>query len=177
MCKPLGIGELSQMDFSRTAFWVQLHNMPLACMTKKAVHFLGSIFGEVETVDLGEFGSCDGKFLRVHILINIENPLSTEAKVYLEEVRRLVSIVIQYEKLLDFCFHCGRIGDKYSECEELEGQKINPQIFKFGNWLQAKMIAQLRRLHVASGRIFTSSLPYFPSTGGSLGLRDGSGRG
>ncbi|KAK9091008.1 hypothetical protein Sjap_024185 [Stephania japonica] len=76
------------MDFSRTMFWVQLYNVPLACMTEKAARFLGSIFGEVGIVNLGELGGCDGKFLRVHILINIENLLSTGAKAYLEETQR-----------------------------------------------------------------------------------------
>lgn len=29
-----GIGELSKLDFSFTSFWVQIHNIPIFCMTK-----------------------------------------------------------------------------------------------------------------------------------------------
>ncbi|KAK9146904.1 hypothetical protein Sjap_006807 [Stephania japonica] len=138
LVKPTGIGKIYDMNFSKVAFWIQIHNVPRACMTRKAAYFLGDLLGSVEDVDLGDLGDCDGKFLRLRISIDIDEPLIKGLKVFIEEVNKEVPMIIQYERLPDFCFHCGKIGPKYPDCLDLDGLYVDPAVFKFGDFLLAK---------------------------------------
>ncbi|KAK9155967.1 hypothetical protein Sjap_003447 [Stephania japonica] len=65
LVKPTGIREISNMDFSHASFWIQVHNAPLACMTRKVALFLGEPLGSVEDVELMELGDYDRKFLHL----------------------------------------------------------------------------------------------------------------
>ncbi|KAL5800864.1 hypothetical protein ACOSQ3_032496 [Xanthoceras sorbifolium] len=44
-------GVAASLQFERVAFWVQIHNMPLICMTKDIGEFLGEQIGEVIELD------------------------------------------------------------------------------------------------------------------------------
>jgi hypothetical protein len=41
-----------QMDFSKSSFWVQVHDMPLICMNREVSYKIGKTIGEVEEVDV-----------------------------------------------------------------------------------------------------------------------------
>ncbi|KAL5775343.1 hypothetical protein ACOSP7_012900 [Xanthoceras sorbifolium] len=60
-----GVGIIQEMDFRHAFFWVQLYNLPSACMNKDVGLILGGLIGEVKEIDLGPNGFCFGKFLRV----------------------------------------------------------------------------------------------------------------
>ncbi|KAL5799319.1 hypothetical protein ACOSQ4_032203 [Xanthoceras sorbifolium] len=51
------------MKFDRVAFWIQILNVLLLCMTKDIGEYLGGLIREVQDVDLGASGDCLGKFL------------------------------------------------------------------------------------------------------------------
>jgi hypothetical protein len=51
-----GITPLAQMDFSFFPCWIQVHDMPLLCMTKVVGTKIGESLGEVEDVDVGKDG-------------------------------------------------------------------------------------------------------------------------
>lgn len=40
-----------KMDFSKEAFWVQLHNLPIACMNAEIGNQIGSTIGVVKECD------------------------------------------------------------------------------------------------------------------------------
>ncbi|KAL5798563.1 hypothetical protein ACOSQ2_003383 [Xanthoceras sorbifolium] len=61
--KPDGNGYVDSMSFSMVEFWVQVHNVPLVCMTKDIGLFIGNQIGEVREIDLGAAGDCYGKYL------------------------------------------------------------------------------------------------------------------
>jgi hypothetical protein len=44
----------SQMDFSLSPIWVQIHNMPLGCMNREVCFQIGSTIGNVEEVAVAE---------------------------------------------------------------------------------------------------------------------------
>ncbi|KAK9100716.1 hypothetical protein Scep_024146 [Stephania cephalantha] len=71
-------------------------------------------------------------------------PIQIGRKVYLEEVDKEVPIVLQYGRLPDFCFHCGRLGHRHKECDDLKGKIFRPEKAKYGNWLRAKPLSQFR---------------------------------
>ncbi|KAK9157940.1 hypothetical protein Scep_004514 [Stephania cephalantha] len=57
--KPSGIGELTDHDFTHALFWIQIFKVPLACSTESTAKHIGSTFGNVEGVDLGDLGDCE----------------------------------------------------------------------------------------------------------------------
>ncbi|TXG48762.1 hypothetical protein EZV62_024637 [Acer yangbiense] len=72
---PIGKREIGKLPFNRVEFWVQIHCVPLLCMSKKVGRFLGSMVGEVIKVDEGVSGDDGVKFLRVRIVVEIDKPL------------------------------------------------------------------------------------------------------
>ncbi|TXG54198.1 hypothetical protein EZV62_019454 [Acer yangbiense] len=50
--EPSGTGDIAHMKFKTVEFWVQIHNLPLLCMTEDTGTFLGSMIEEVKEVDL-----------------------------------------------------------------------------------------------------------------------------
>ena len=55
----------SQLALTHSAFWVQIHDMPLVCMTKKMGIRIGESIGKVEDIDVEGDGTGWGKYLRV----------------------------------------------------------------------------------------------------------------
>ena len=51
--EPIGKGEVQNMNFNKVAFWVQIHNVPLLCMTREIGVFLGRMIGEFKEIDVG----------------------------------------------------------------------------------------------------------------------------
>jgi hypothetical protein len=45
-----------QMDFTKALFWVQVHDMPLTCMTKEVGLRIGGTLGTVDEVDVTSDG-------------------------------------------------------------------------------------------------------------------------
>ncbi|KAK2638135.1 hypothetical protein Ddye_025930 [Dipteronia dyeriana] len=73
--EPKGKGDIREMAFNRVAFWVKIHNVPLLCMTKEIGVFLEKMLGEVRDIDVGPSVECVGKYIRVRVVINVEEPL------------------------------------------------------------------------------------------------------
>ncbi|TXG72274.1 hypothetical protein EZV62_000853 [Acer yangbiense] len=72
---PTRSGDLCDMCFNWVEFWVQIHNMPLLCMTEDIGLSLGKMIGEVKEIDLemGRYGNT--QFLRVRVVVPAEEPL------------------------------------------------------------------------------------------------------
>jgi hypothetical protein len=53
---------LSQMDFTVSPIWIQIHNMPFGCMNREVDFQIGSTLGKVEDVAVAEddigWGQC-----------------------------------------------------------------------------------------------------------------------
>ncbi|KAK9101168.1 hypothetical protein Scep_024598 [Stephania cephalantha] len=137
LLKPECIRELEALDLTFSSIWIQIHKVPLVCMTHKVAEYLGNKIGKMVEVDLGALGDCEGKFLRVRVKINLYEPLQVGFKVDFKEAGHKVPLVIQYERLPDFCFYCGGIGHRYVDCVLLEGKEVDPSTFIYGNRLRA----------------------------------------
>lgn len=48
--EPEGIGDIKKQDFSHVSFWVQIHDVPIMCMTKEMATELREVIGKVEEV-------------------------------------------------------------------------------------------------------------------------------
>ncbi|TXG67179.1 hypothetical protein EZV62_008454 [Acer yangbiense] len=75
LAKPRGRGDINEMSFNRVAFWVQIHNVPLLYMAKEIGVFLGNMVGEFREIDVGPSRECVGKFIRVRVVVNVDEPL------------------------------------------------------------------------------------------------------
>ena len=75
LTEPKGIGEVTKQSFTYTSFWVQIHNVPIACMEKDFLQDFGGKIRIVEEVETDDNGDCIGEFARIRILVNITQPL------------------------------------------------------------------------------------------------------
>ncbi|KAL5767638.1 hypothetical protein ACOSQ2_014421 [Xanthoceras sorbifolium] len=136
---PTGLRDIARMKFDRVAFWIQIHNVPLLCMTKDIGAYLGGLIGEVQDVDLGASGDCLGKFLRVWVFVDANKPLKHLLRVDLAGTDEITVMVLRYERLPDFCCKCGLIGHVARECpaagtSAASSSSAGPE---FGLWLRA----------------------------------------
>ncbi|EEF41100.1 conserved hypothetical protein [Ricinus communis] len=70
-----GLENYSIIQFTYASFWIQLHIILLFYMNQKIRMELGKMIGVVEEIDLRASGECFGKYLRLHIKIDISMPL------------------------------------------------------------------------------------------------------
>ena len=72
---PVGKGSIETMEFRYADFWIQIHQVPLLCMSRDIGFFLGEMIGDVIEVDSGLSGVCSGNFLRIRVRIDITRAL------------------------------------------------------------------------------------------------------
>ncbi|GLT62155.1 hypothetical protein SLA2020_348130 [Shorea laevis] len=102
-----GITPPSQISFSHSPFWIQIHDMPLVCMNREVGLKIGASMGEVIDIVVGRDGAGWGRSLRVRIMLDVTKPLERGRALRLDG--KSVWVSFKYEKLPIFCFQCGRI--------------------------------------------------------------------
>lgn len=65
----------AQMNFHHSAFWVQIHNIYLVCMTKKVGARIGESLGDLVDIEVEGDGTSWGRYLHVRVNINLTKPL------------------------------------------------------------------------------------------------------
>lgn len=112
LIEPKGIGNITTHAFTHTSFWVHLRNLPIMCMNADAVKEPGAVVGKVEEVESDDNGECIGKYARARILVDIAKPL--KKIIFLEQdEENKIPIPVLYERLLDFCYCCGKLGHQF----------------------------------------------------------------
>lgn len=103
------------------------------CMNKETIIALQVPIGRVKEVEADSSGECIGKFVRLRISVDITKPLKKVVVLTQEDVdneeandddedKEDISILVEYEKLPDFCFYCGCIEHQYKECVYYKSQ-------------------------------------------------------
>ncbi|KAF4368982.1 hypothetical protein G4B88_011810 [Cannabis sativa] len=131
--KPMGLGEISKMNFDFTSFWISINNVPLACMTELFAREWGERIGKLEDIKI-----VNGT-MKVRVRINITEPLKRGLRVAIDDQGNEVSLLFQYEHLPDFCFDCGIIGHKALDCPLRDFGGVNPNFDsgRYGSWMCA----------------------------------------
>ncbi|KAL5801162.1 hypothetical protein ACOSQ3_032794 [Xanthoceras sorbifolium] len=132
-----GIGKVSDIDFQFSPMWIQLHNIPLVCMSKDMGRSLGEMVGTVVDVDPGSSGDCLGKFLRVKVRVDVEKPLKRLLRVMVGDPEELCMVLIKYERMPNFCHFCGRIGHLVRECHLNVSNIVDDSKLRYGSWMRA----------------------------------------
>ena len=86
-----GLTTLSKFSFDKAVFWVQMINLPLACMSLTVDHQIGSSMGHVEKVDVNDGGMGWGEYLRVKITLDLQKPLMRGIMLKINDFTTLVS--------------------------------------------------------------------------------------
>ncbi|KAM6592818.1 hypothetical protein CsatA_000521 [Cannabis sativa] len=131
--KPMGLGEISKMNFDFTSFWISINNVLLACMTELFAREWAERIGKLEDIKL-----VNGT-MNVRVRMNITEPLKRGLRGAVDELGNEVSLLFQYEHLPDFCFDCGIIGHKALDCplRDFVGDNPRPDRGRYGSWMCA----------------------------------------
>ncbi|KAK2639013.1 hypothetical protein Ddye_026808 [Dipteronia dyeriana] len=125
------------MFFNRVAFWVQIHNVPLFCMTKEIGVFLAKMVGEFREIDIGPPSECVGKYITIWVVINVDEPLRRILKVDVFGDGTESTMLLRYEKLPKHCFRYGRLRHVVKDCpKDVEGDGPEDFNLLFGPWLK-----------------------------------------
>lgn len=130
-----------EVDFSSSALWIQIPDLPNMWRTEENIKKIGSKAGSVIDVDLtGDPSGAWKKFIRVRVEFNIANPLLLG--IFLTKPNRSdLWIGLKYEKIIDIYFRCDVIGHVQDSCTVESFQLCNSQGKRFntaGPWLRAK---------------------------------------
>jgi len=127
----------SQMDFSSSPIWVQVHDMPLGCMNRGVGSQIESSLGEVEEVPVAEDDVGWGRYLRIRVAINLFQPLERGRTLWISG--KPYWVPFKYEKLPIFCFRCGRIIHGQKGCTDSAIRKNRLDGSEgWGPWLRAE---------------------------------------
>ncbi|KAM1989816.1 hypothetical protein ACFX15_031134 [Malus domestica] len=136
---------LEEVDMKTVPFWVQIWGIPLSLVSKENVTRLiktAGVFLEME-----DPAKARG-FLRVRVLVNSENPLVLRCWLKME-VNCETWVEFRYERLQDFCYHCGRIDHINTECSfaaNIGGAE------GYGDWIKAPPVREFVE-HVRPSRL------------------------
>lgn len=126
----------SQMAFPKAAFWIQVHDIPLVCMSKEVGYNIGASIGPVIAVEASGGESGWHKSLRIKVDLELSKALERGRELRFRGRSYWASF--RYEKLPRFCFSCGKIlhGPKGCSAGSLSALKEKP----YGSWLRADSI-------------------------------------
>lgn len=135
-----------EVEFSHSPYWIQIHGMPLELLSKDNATRAGSRIGEVlEVEDPFQGTSIIRSFLRVRILLNVKNPLIVGFWIPRQQHTK-VWIQVKYEKLMDFCYNCGRLGHDQKGCKHKKSfDAINSNKPMYGPGLSTPPLKKLSK--------------------------------
>jgi hypothetical protein len=100
-------------------------------LSKALARNLGNIIGELMHIDKDARDICD-KILKARILLHIDQDLQRWITIQDEIREREVIVNVAYERLPNFCHHCGFIGHQDAECGLPEAKRMMAYIEELG---------------------------------------------
>ncbi|XVF21424.1 hypothetical protein REPUB_Repub12eG0089100 [Reevesia pubescens] len=89
--------------------WLLVHGLPMEMMTVKNAERIGTKVGRLLRIeDLVQSRGIGRGFLRIRVMMDVQAPL-VDGFWLPQEGNEKLWIQIQYEKLVDFCYTCGKI--------------------------------------------------------------------
>ncbi|KAK2999546.1 hypothetical protein RJ639_024651 [Escallonia herrerae] len=134
---------MKKINFNISPFWIRICGLPPNQMTKanasKIADNIGALL-EVGFTANGNIAWC--KYLRIWVEIDVQKPIQT-CFYRTKEGSKKAWVQLQYERLPDFCFSCGRLGHVGWNCPSpplvIPENWSNP----FRPWLRAEFQASI----------------------------------
>lgn len=135
--KPDVDNSIESMSFNSSPFWVQLHNVSLSRMSKENAESIRASIGEVEEEDVPASGQGYGRFLSIRVKVEIRQPLCRGRLVDLGD-RDPIWVAFRYERLLVFCYKCGKLNHDERDCQGKSKFRGNQRSVEsqYGPWLK-----------------------------------------
>lgn len=114
----------TQLDLSKTEFWILAHNIPICFITEGMVETIGQAVGKFLWADISE-NNKQRKAVRIRVEVDITKPLVDQVIVQIPG-KRSITLVIKFERLGEFCYCCGKIGHKRDDCLPEESLTFSP---------------------------------------------------
>ncbi|KAI7995018.1 hypothetical protein LOK49_LG11G00196 [Camellia lanceoleosa] len=120
---PLPLGKaIDELDFRWSPYWVQVHGLPLAKMTRAHGEVIGNRIGRLVEVEAPSDGLLIHRsFLRLRVEVDVTKPLLQGFIMYRHDssgpVGEGLKVYYKYEKLSEFCYDCGRLGHDKMACK------------------------------------------------------------
>jgi hypothetical protein len=100
----------------KAPIWVQVHGLPLDRMNNANAAIIAESIGGLVEVDKPDCSKpCRKSFLRIRVLLPLEDPLPTGFLLQ-RPPKQPVIISYQFERLSEFCYACGRLGHLSYQC-------------------------------------------------------------
>lgn len=99
-------------------FWAHLYNLPVVRRTVEVVRVIGA---KLEVVLQVEDERSWDKCIRFRVTISVDRPLQRGLFVIDGEGRR-TWVYVRYERLPEFCYWCGFLGQTENDCSASDGE-------------------------------------------------------
>ncbi|KAL5549111.1 hypothetical protein UlMin_004342 [Ulmus minor] len=125
--------KITELSFTMLEVWIQVHNIPLACMNQSCAERIGNLIGTFTEVATRLKRECWGRFMRIQVSIDISKPLERLLCLSLGTGLELETLLLMYERIPTFCHQCGILGHLVRDCLESPFLGDNgKEILKFG---------------------------------------------
>ena len=105
----------STVTFTFLPLSVQVWGLPFNLISEEACRDIGGGLGKVVEIDIKALSSKHARFVRVRVEIPLDKPQRRSGVVANLE-RDKVRVGLKYERLVGFCYQCGKIGHETKEC-------------------------------------------------------------
>ncbi|KAL3635168.1 hypothetical protein CASFOL_019715 [Castilleja foliolosa] len=125
---------LTEIDLTKTLFWVHIFGLPVCFINLENAKFIGDGIGKFVKEDLGP-GQKWKYSLKMQIEIDTQEPLL--GAMIFQVGGTKIKIEIRYERIVDFCYLCGHLGHKAIGCPN-SGQEGCKSLGNesYGAWLK-----------------------------------------
>ena len=140
LCRLEKNSAVKDLVFDRTAFWVQLHDIPVSDMTPEAAAEIGKVCGDV-LPGIRDWGNQDGStFMRIRVRVDTSKPLCRGRKLRRED-GEIGWIRFKYERLSILCYWYGKLSYSDKDCELWirSNGSLTENDRQFGAWLRAPL--------------------------------------
>ncbi|TXG70470.1 hypothetical protein EZV62_005405 [Acer yangbiense] len=98
------------------------------------------MIGQVQDIDMGMATDSSGRYVRVRVVVNTKDLLIRSIRVDLMGDGQIKTLLLRYERLMDYCFKCGRLEHSLRECVESGEVKviISEAQMRLNVWLRAQ---------------------------------------
>ena len=127
-----------QVQLNHADFWVQVYDLPVGFMSKRVAVDIGNFIGNFVETYPNNFMGVWRSYMCIRVSMDISKPLRRRMKIRKSGEKNDGSWAnFKYEKLPNFCFFCGLIGDSDHFCEKFFDYPNKSVEKLFGTWLRA----------------------------------------